>query len=256
MHAAKTTPTAHARRGFTLIELLIVIAIIAVLAALAMAVVGAVATNQQIKGTNQTLQKLSTILNQQWKAVIDQAKDEIRTGQTNNQQFLALTQNWKPDDTKNLWIQLRLAQEFPTSFTEAKTGVTYQSVSLSAKPYYRQALRGVSATGQPFESSACLFLALSPGRRGMVGSIEESVAASSIRSVTQQGDTGSAKVLVDFWGTPIAYVRGNEYNISPTPPDPNKYPVLISSGPNMTFENGGGDDITSLVVNISGARGG
>ena len=72
MRAGKTTPTAHARHGFTLLELLVVIAIIAVLATLTMAIVGSVAANQQVKATGQTLQKLSTILNQQWKAVIDQ----------------------------------------------------------------------------------------------------------------------------------------------------------------------------------------
>jgi prepilin-type N-terminal cleavage/methylation domain-containing protein len=262
MRAGKTTPTPPARGGFTLIELLVVIAIIAILAALVLGIIGGVIGTQQSKSTAQALQKLSTVMNQQVKAVIDQAKDEYKNITAVNPAFGNLANGTNPDTAKSLWIQLRLRQEFPTSIAEATSPAVCSAngytASVPAKTYYVRALRGVSSAGLPanqqatFEASACLALALSPARRGMVGTLEESVGASSLRTMN------GAQVLVDLWGTPIAYLRGNDGQAVLTPattPNPQQFPVIISAGPNQQYEAGGGDDITSLVVNQGAARG-
>jgi prepilin-type N-terminal cleavage/methylation domain-containing protein len=260
---AGTTPIPRARGGFTLIELLVVIAIIAILAALTIGIIGGVLGNSQNKGTAQTLQKLSSILNQQVKAVIDQAKDEYKNIGTVNIAFGNIANATNPDTAKALWIQLRLRQEFPTSIAEATssavcTAPNGMTASLPPKPYYTRALRGVSSAGLPpnqaatFESSACLALALSPARRGMVGTLEESVGMGSLRTMN------GAQVLVDLWGTPIAYLRGNDGQsplTTATAPNPTQFPVIISAGANQKYEAGGGDDITSLAVNTGAARG-
>jgi prepilin-type N-terminal cleavage/methylation domain-containing protein len=251
MRTCTTTPP-RPRGGFTLIELLVVIAIIAILAALSLAILGRVIYGGQEKATNQTLQKLSSILNQQWKAVIDQAKDEYKTIGGVNPGFAAMTQTWNPDTARSLWIQLRLRQEFPTSFAEATSWTTYNGANiLPPKRYYVTNLQSASSTGMAatYQSSACLYLALAPGRRGMVGSLEDSVGTSSIRNLN------GATVIVDLWNTPIAYVRGNEGNVTANPPNPAQFPVIISAGANTVYESGGGDDLTSVVVNVGTAKG-
>jgi prepilin-type N-terminal cleavage/methylation domain-containing protein len=261
VRAINIRQTAPARRGFTLVELLVVIGLIAILAALTISVIGGVMNAQTLKATNNTLDKLSTLLNQQWKAVIDQANDEFPSIPTINPNFARMTANWNPSTAKSLWRQLRLRQEFPTSFNEALNPVVYSSggyqVKLLPKAYYVQNLKGAVSTGANFEASACLYLALSVARRGMVGSLEESVGQSSIQN--QNG----VNVIVDLWNSPIAYLRGNEQTgVTPTPPNP-PFPVLISAGPNRVYESNlaagqpvpGGDDLMRSVTITGAARG-
>src|SRR5207253_10527250 len=64
------------RSAFTLIELVIVIAIIAILAALTTGVAMRFYGIQQQRNTEVTITKVSQILERQWQAVIDKAKNE------------------------------------------------------------------------------------------------------------------------------------------------------------------------------------
>src|SRR5207244_2852827 len=64
------------RAGFTLIELLIVISIIFILASLTLAAVFNLRESQMKNFTEATVQKLASALDQQWKAAIDQIREE------------------------------------------------------------------------------------------------------------------------------------------------------------------------------------
>src|SRR5438309_8885964 len=65
-----------ARPGFTLIELLVAIAIIATLTGLVLSGIGRVRAVQMQKATENSLSKLQLGLDQQWKAVLDQVKQD------------------------------------------------------------------------------------------------------------------------------------------------------------------------------------
>src|SRR5688500_2474531 len=79
----------RARSAFTLIELLVVIAIIAILGALVAGAIHRLTGSQQIKRTEATVKKVQTGFEIQWKAVVDDAKDEIKNHKVNMAAFNA-----------------------------------------------------------------------------------------------------------------------------------------------------------------------
>jgi prepilin-type N-terminal cleavage/methylation domain-containing protein len=245
MRADHTTQTRQLRSGFTLIELLVVIAIIAILAALTLGIINGVMNTQMTKATTQTLEKLHSQLLRQWKATTDQAKEDWRNGKYDPTVYnvLMASAGNKPDQARNLYVQMRLQQEFPTNFTEALNPVVYTSAagtcSLPPLTYYQTKLQGVPAMTSPptWQSSVCLYLALLRSRRGEVSPIEESVGQNALQ------DMNGAKVIVDAWGTPISYTRGSG----------NTNPAVLSAGPNRN--PGDSDDISSLTTRTNTARG-
>ena len=64
------------RAGFTLVELLTVVAIIAVLVSLVASATFQVIGVQQKRTTETTIKKVADALDQQWQAVVDQARKE------------------------------------------------------------------------------------------------------------------------------------------------------------------------------------
>ena len=243
------------RGGFTFVELLVVITIILVLVSL---VVGAALyfmntgteTNAQA-----TLKKLDTGLLQQWKAVIDTAQDEWRSGTTTaipsnvRSQVLSSPQvAGDPSKGQQLWVALRLAQEFPINYKEAQTGTpSISGVSLPAKQTY-QLLFANNVSG-PEESSACLLAALSQGRRGMVFNVEDAVGVNAIRTITVSTSKGpaSVRVLIDIWGTPLGFTRGTlTGNLT-------WQPEIQSAGKDQKW--GTGDDLSSVRLRQTGQRG-
>src|SRR5260370_29357924 len=75
-----SSPVAHRRGrfGFTLIEVLVVITIIAIIAGMSMGVYFRVRKAQVQSASETTVNKLASNLDQQWKAVLDNAKDDAR----------------------------------------------------------------------------------------------------------------------------------------------------------------------------------
>src|SRR5438128_4872844 len=151
------------RSGFTLIELMIVIAIIGVIISLAASATMQVITRQKTANTELTIQKVNDALKAHWRAVIDQARSEPVPDNV-----LALAGN----DTNRahvIWTKLRLKQQFPMNFREALTPTPPGLfVSLAPAPVFFQALQGKPTFADPqiYESSVCLLLALSQGRKG------------------------------------------------------------------------------------------
>src|SRR5436309_2914439 len=134
--ATRTNPARRGRPAFTLIELIVVIAIIALLMAITTAAVMEVLTVQQKNATEKTIQKVVSQLNKQWSTVVEQAKEE---------QIPATVVTLAGGDMKLarvIWIKLRLKQEFPTSYAEARNPAPGY---LSGKNTYIKALPAGSA---------------------------------------------------------------------------------------------------------------
>src|SRR5438874_11556796 len=99
------------RSGFTFVELLVVIAIISILAALVTAAVGRVRGSWQVKATEQTLTKLSLGFDQQWKAVLDQARDDGRRNAIKPE--VVARCNGERDRSTAWWAYIPLRPELP-----------------------------------------------------------------------------------------------------------------------------------------------
>jgi hypothetical protein len=217
--------------------MLVAIGIIVILSALTLGVIASVIAAQTSKTAEQGLDKVASLLEQQWKAVIDQSRDEYRQKQVHPNLMAAANNN--ADTAQTVWTQLRLRQEFPASFAEATHPVVSGPVSLQPKQYYVRALAGLPATTNPstWQSSVCLVLALSQSRRGVQGRLEEAVGESTIQYVN------GVQVLVDPWGTPIGFRRVNN----------DLDAEVYSAGPNRI--PGDNDDLSSLRLRQAGARG-
>jgi prepilin-type N-terminal cleavage/methylation domain-containing protein len=249
MRMATTPRVERGRRGgFSLIEMFVVMAIIAVLVALTASAVIYFMSWGPSAGTKATLRKADSAVRQEWSAVIDSAKDEWASGQYSGQVLTAANNN--PDLAKQLWIFLRLHQEFPVSFQEGSSGYQYTSplngtqIGMPAKQFYVKALAGVasdSQAGPPArESAALLLLAISPqARRGHAVPVEDALGRNAIRNISGIG------AVVDSWGNPVQF----QLNLvdplqNPNPAAGANTPVITSAGPNQVF--GDGDDLNSV----------
>jgi prepilin-type N-terminal cleavage/methylation domain-containing protein len=246
------------RGGFTLLELLVVIAIMTVLAALVIAGVGKVRTAQMSKTTEQTMIKLQTAIDQQWKAVVDQVKQDKLTGKI-PKAVTDLCEN-DPDRAEALWLYLNLKREFPQSFAEARgdacpnpnqlagtapfTAANTQrgiwiwspqvntnraELVLQPRRTYASTFAATPAAGfDPAESAVLLYLNVTEsGRRGMINPSDD--AFSGAKTDVAVGG-GSFSAFKDAWGMPIAFFRffdGDEVNIAPfvNEKDPLKDPM-------------------------------
>jgi prepilin-type N-terminal cleavage/methylation domain-containing protein len=188
-------PTRPAPRGgFTLIELLVVIAIMALLAALIAAGIGAVRTSQLSKTTDQTLTKLQTGLDAQWRAVADKARRDGLPGE------LVAFCDGDQDRARALHIYAKLRQAFPQTFAEAQT-----DFSLGGALYPRSRTFAAATTPTALsageQSAALLYMILANSAVGGVTFQADDVTQGA------QGQVGSFTVFKDAWGTPIAFER-------------------------------------------------
>ena len=204
--------------------MLVVVAIIAILVALTSAAIFRTIGSQDVKNTDITLNKLHSELDGQIKQVIDQGKEEFRAGKYPPGLISEAGNN--QDAAQALWIQLRLQQEFPTSFKEATSPTVSPGgqVTLPVKPTYMRVVSSVTSQGAYHESAVCLVMALSQARRNDPPKLEQALGASSLTTV------GNGKVVIDSWNDPIWYVRDAS----------GKKPDVVSAGPDATA--GTGDD--------------
>ncbi len=184
------------RAGFTLVELLVVIAIIAVLVGLSGAAYFRWIDSARADSTEKTMSTVLKSLQAQMKAVADRAgKETIPAsvlGQANNDPRLA----------KVIWVKLRLKQEFPTTYAEARqpwaTGMT--AADLPAKQVYVRALSGKTPTAAT-ESATLLLLALQQNRGAGVLNPDD------LGPGAADTDNDGLKEVVDGWGTPLVFRR-------------------------------------------------
>lgn len=208
------------RGGFTLLELLVVIAIIALLAALGAAASIRVMSEQVQKATEQSVQKLQTALNHQWVAAVDTARKEAIPAGV--EKTLMGWANNDPHLMRVIYVKLRLVQEFPQSFREAKSGtgplppkqsyLKYLGPGNKTSPPYRDpTINGIDGQSEEqhgsssilwHECSACLYMALKESRHGMDANLDNILSG---REVTDQ--FVGYKEILDFWGNPVVFCR-------------------------------------------------
>ncbi len=211
------------RGGFSLIELLVVMGIIATLVALAAGAYFRVASGQNKKRSETTVQKVATGLNSQWSAVIDDVKNEIKNNYapllgnapgTNNlhQDWVNLLMTFAQGDRDRanaLYMKMRLIQEFPQIFQEVGNVILRGAannnayVYLPPKKYYQQALTGLGGGSSQVESAILLYINLTQGRRGASFNADDIGAGSK----TAWSTGGNPTVFIDAWGNPIGFER-------------------------------------------------
>jgi prepilin-type N-terminal cleavage/methylation domain-containing protein len=282
MHLSPSWRSGPGRRGgFTLLELLVVIGLIGVLVSLLAAGVFKIIPVWTARTTAANLQKMDSALLAQWSIVNELAKDEYRVNTPQSLQgvspsTLLQTAGGNPDVARNLWIQLRQQQEFPMNFVEATSPILVYYDPTRASPLspivieYQGGVPApvppLSAQAQlmftlkpkttyvsqvtkmqlppyvwqyppdPRESSACLLIALGETRKGKTASLDTAIGKTSLITIN------NAPVFVDGWNFPVTFFRSGPTNGSPE---------IISSGPNGTFENGDGDDLSSVRTRSS-----
>ncbi|MBM4068862.1 MAG: type II secretion system protein [Planctomycetes bacterium] len=210
---------AGSARAFTLVELLVVIAIIGVLAALTVTGVMRVIDAQNESNTRTAIQTAYSILQKHWAKVVADAKKE-----TPSTAALQLAGN-DPQRAQVVWVKLRLMEAFPASYDEVRTPPPYQHYPdfASGTPLipdtqrrnigtYQRKLGTASSANVQAQSAACLVMALSVNRGGVVLDEEK------FGPFLKDSDRDGIPELVDGWGTPIAFFRF-----------PTQYPNLLSA---------------------------
>jgi prepilin-type N-terminal cleavage/methylation domain-containing protein len=193
----QATPPRAARPGFTLVEMLVVIAIIAVLAGLASVAYFRWIDTQRQDNTENTMRTVSQALQRHMEAVRASAQTETIPPFVLN--------NIAGGDAlraRVIWVKLRLKQEFPITFAEARnpgdTGDPNTSLPAGVLPGKYGALASASAGGG--ESAACLYMALRKTRKGVQ---PEELPSSAVADTNSDG----LPEIVDGWGKPLTFVR-------------------------------------------------
>jgi prepilin-type N-terminal cleavage/methylation domain-containing protein len=213
------------RSGFTLVEIMVVLAIIGVLVTLAAAASFQFIGAQRQSNTELILQTIAGQLHEQWSAVVKKASTEpIPEG-------VGSMAGGDPSRARVIWIKLRLKQEFPMSFAEAKAPWATASavnpfVNQAVLPSRYKVLASVPAGSvpRPSESSACLLLALQQARGG-----PSRFNADTLRGMGAIADTDQDGIeeIVDAWGIPLAFCRWPTANVdvaasNPAPGNPRR----------------------------------
>jgi hypothetical protein len=151
------------------------------------------------------LSKLQTVLMTQWKTVGDKANQEAIADPTGPTGVIYnMAGNGDPARMRVIWIKMRLRQAFPQTFTEA-----LNPAPLPALAGYQAYLKSVGIAGstpqtQPYESGACLLMALQRGPGG--GGVNPEDLKFTSDQPNANG-TATYKVLMDSWGSPLTFCR-------------------------------------------------
>ncbi|MFL5241414.1 MAG: type II secretion system protein [Gemmataceae bacterium] len=187
------------RTGFTLIELLVVIAIIALLTALTAGAVMRYLTTQKGTVTETTVTKIDSEFRKVSQKVIDSARQEAIPAGIDG----IYGCNGDANLARVIYIKLKLMQQFPMSFAEV---LSPSPKMLPADPAFVHYLKdqynaSPNSPALPYESSACLLMALQLDRSRMSLNTDF-IGADSIRTTP----TG-LPYLADGWEQPLAFYR-------------------------------------------------
>jgi len=201
------TRNIRARAGFTVIELLVVIGILTILAGLIMAGVNAVRIRQQVRSTEDVVAKLQVGVDNQVKALVDQALKDRKDRTNDFQNLVALCGD--EDRAQALLVYLKLRHAFPQTLAEAQSNVTLTvgtTTYINWLPHKAYAgLAGLSGGTADQQSAALLYAGLSGmGAGGNAFATDDTTASAQI-DIPLTG--GSARVFKDAWGNPVGFRR-------------------------------------------------
>jgi prepilin-type N-terminal cleavage/methylation domain-containing protein len=215
------------RSGFTLIELLVVIGIISVLLALTAGAAIQVFAEQQKRVSQDRVNNVSSMLDQQWKAAVDDARSTpIPLAISQPGGMAADTSGPNAERARIIWTKLNLVREFPRTYAEAlvPSGPPNAYVTPGNLPpvdAYVQAINNSNQgahsayTGPNTEAAACLYMSLRRARRGQGQYVDpESLGKNAIRD----SDNDGIMEIVDGWGVPLNFYRfptGNPEFVGP-----------------------------------------
>ena len=233
------------RPSFTLVEMLVVIAIIAVLVSLTAAAVFRLIFTQQSANTKSELSRLEGELVKQYRAAADKFRDPKReplppppgsplAGAYNY--VLTSMANNDPNVARVIWVKLRLKQTFPNNINEALNPAPMPPLSTYSNQLSLLGYTTNNTTApQPWESSACLLMALQRGEDG--GGVTPEVLGPSSFIHNFPAPTGTIPALVDGWGNPLRFCRW-----------PVGSPVLNPNGQPQAGDNNDPTDPSGLLV--------
>jgi hypothetical protein len=196
-----------------------VIALLSLLAALAAGTYFRIRNGQLISTTETNLQKINSGLERIWSAERDRIEKEFTSRQLpfNVQYDSLLTACGGPNQVeraKAVWLTLRLKQEFPQTFSEARANITFTTptvtITLPPKQNFVTALAGITdvtpanSDQSANQSAALLYLILTDkGTRGEV--FDPTPLNAFIRNLSVNGYDG--KAFYDAYDSPIAFAR-------------------------------------------------
>jgi prepilin-type N-terminal cleavage/methylation domain-containing protein len=230
--------TTRRRRGFTLIELMVVIALIAVIAALAAGTFFRIQAGENQRATESTLNKLHSLLDGKWKAVLDDAKKGAPA------EYVSIAGGDR-DRAIALWTHARLQSEFPESFAEVwvttpvpvrRDIVIGGHVLPPKKAFTDIASKTYTPAPTAAEESAALFYAA-------INSTSVGGLAPAVDGLTQQTVTTTSGLTYykDAWGSPITFKRwANAMELQSAPllrsNQVRRSQMAIAAGQPATFE--------------------
>jgi prepilin-type N-terminal cleavage/methylation domain-containing protein len=229
--------------GFTLLELLVVLFLMALLMALVVGAVFRVLGEQREKNTGIHLHKIQMMLDQQYKAKMDEIRKESPP-----QAVVEATRNADGsidmDRAKAFHMKMRLRQEFPQNFADLLRGpfsLSYggQTYVYRTKPAYLAAVKSpymptptqYEENGPEHHSAALLVLILSQVAGG-AGTDPESIAPTKLLDYSQGSAPGvrsgssQLRVFVDSFGEPIAFRRLADDDMSDVLAELNQQPFV------------------------------
>ena len=200
-----STRAQRRRSSFTLVELLTVLAIITIIIGLSISAVVATINLQHIRNTKFAMQQIHGAVDKQRIAVAESAAKENWNAPA-YANALAILRGWSGGDdrrTRVMWVKFRLKQEFPTSYSEA-----LNPYPMPPKPEYVQYLNqygitGSSASSAAYESSACLYMALTRANNGT--NFKADQLGGAVRDFP--APSGTIKVFTDDWTNPLVFAR-------------------------------------------------
>ncbi len=209
------------RPGFTLLELLVVMAIITLLMALSFSGIMSVRKAQQVRSTITTVQKVQLALDNQYKAIITQAKLDIAQGSTQDAQAMIDFFNGDQEAALAMLTYARVRQSFPQTFAEVQltksftnpssgqtvpyfiAGNYFYPVKSQFLPFVNMPAGNLTASQQ---SAALLYAAVAQtGAGGSAFNSDDATSANQIDFI--QAGSPTVRVYMDSWKQPVGFCR-------------------------------------------------